>query len=151
MGNNSTENTGPVSRQESNQELSALAVGLLWSSEDVFVHGLDSVLEGSELDHGVWYLTEPKWSKSLVESTPAFSSHHFAPSSTGSGWESAWLGGLHTDLQGFHWAKHNISDDFGTSRGDKETNSLALSSLFTKSTSIDILEHLIESELSESL
>ena len=52
---------------------------------------------------------------------------------------------------GFPWAEENISDDLGAGRGDEETNSLVLGGLLSKSCLVDILEHLVESELSEAL
>ena len=52
---------------------------------------------------------------------------------------------------GFHWAKHNIGDDLSASRGNEETDCLILGGLLTESTSVDILEDFIETELSESL
>ena len=105
--NNSTENTGPVSREESNEELSALAVGLLWSSPDVLVHSLDGVLESSELNHSVWHLSEPQWGETLVESVPSLGVHDLWPSLTSGGWEGAWVRGLHTDLQLFTKERQN--------------------------------------------
>ena len=52
---------------------------------------------------------------------------------------------------GFPWAEESIGDNLSASRGDEETDSLVLSGLITESISVDVLEHLIESELSESL
>ena len=51
---------------------------------------------------------------------------------------------------GFPWAEENISDDLSAGRGDEETDSLVLGGLLSKSCLVDILEHLVESELSES-
>ena len=52
---------------------------------------------------------------------------------------------------GFPWAEENISDDLSASGGDEETDSLVLCSLLSKNTLVDILEHFVESELSEAL
>ena len=52
---------------------------------------------------------------------------------------------------GFHRAEHGISNDLGAGGGDEETNGLVFSGLLTKGISVDILEHLIESELSKAL
>lgn len=52
---------------------------------------------------------------------------------------------------GFHWAEETIGNDLSTGGGDSETNSLVLGDVVTGGPSVDILEDLIESELSETL
>jgi|TARA_B110000503_G_C6881082_1_gene302708 hypothetical protein len=52
---------------------------------------------------------------------------------------------------GFEWAKEAISDDLSTCGGDSESNSLVLGNVVTGGRSVDILEDLIESELTETL
>ena len=52
---------------------------------------------------------------------------------------------------GFPWAEEDVSNDLGASGGYQETDSLVLSGLVSKSALIDILEHFVESELSEAL
>ena len=51
----------------------------------------------------------------------------------------------------FPWAEKDIGDDLSAGGGHEETNSLVLVGLLAEGTSVDILEHLVESELSESL
>lgn len=151
VGNESAEDTGPVSRQEGNHELGGLAVRRLWLSEDVFVESLNGVLEGSELNHGVWDLSHPEWLKTSVENSVSILSAHLAVSSEERSWESAWLGSLHLDLDSLKWAQKAISDNLGAGGGDKETDSLVLVGLGTSNTSVNILEDFIESEFTESL
>ena len=52
---------------------------------------------------------------------------------------------------GFEWAKEAISDDLSACGGDSESNSLVLGNVVTGGRSVDILEDLIESELTETL
>ena len=52
---------------------------------------------------------------------------------------------------GFHWAEETIGNDLSAGRGDSETDSLVLGNVVTGGPSVDILEDLIESELSETL
>lgn len=70
--NDSAEDTSPVTRQESDHELGILGVGVLGSGEDILVEGLDSVFEGGELNHGVWDLSHPQRSDTLVETIDTF-------------------------------------------------------------------------------
>ena len=55
------------------------------------------------------------------------------------------------DTYGFPWAEEDVSDDLSAGRGDEETDSLVLCGLLSKNALIDILEHFIESKLSEAL
>ena len=52
---------------------------------------------------------------------------------------------------GFPGAEENISDDLSAGGGDEETDSLVLCGLLSKNTLVHILEHFVESELSEAL
>lgn len=52
---------------------------------------------------------------------------------------------------GFKWAEEAISDDLSAGRGDSETECLVLGNVITSSSSVDILEDLVETELSETL
>ena len=52
---------------------------------------------------------------------------------------------------GFHWAKETIGNDLSTGGGKSETDSLVLGNIVTGGPSVNILEDLIETELSESL
>ena len=55
------------------------------------------------------------------------------------------------DTYGFPWAEEHVSDDLSAGRGDEEADSLVLSGLFSENALIDILEHFVESKLSEAL
>jgi hypothetical protein len=48
-------------------------------------------------------------------------------------------------------SKECVGNDFSASRGSQETNSLVLSSLGSENPLVNILEHLVETELSETL
>jgi len=147
------ENTSNVTRHESNHELGALGVRALLLGEDVGVESLDDSFESDELNDGVWDLSSPEWLKTLVESVDTLSLVDGVQTLDGAGSESTWLSGLHFNFKCFPWAEETIGDDLSAGRGDSETDSLIfLDFLFrAHSTSIDILEHLIESEFTESL
>ena len=55
------------------------------------------------------------------------------------------------DTYGFPWAEEHVCDDLSAGRGDEEADSLVLSGLFSENALIDILEHFVESKLSEAL
>jgi len=147
----SAEDTGPVSGEEGDHELGALGVRALWGGEDVGVESLHGVLESAELDHGVWDLSEPEWSESLVETVPALLVHDGRPSLAGGGWEGTLVSSLHSNFECFHWAEHSVSDDLSAGGRDQETNSLVLGGLLTEGTSVDVLEHFVESEFTKTL
>ena len=52
---------------------------------------------------------------------------------------------------GFEWAKEAISDDLSACGVDSKSKSLVLGNVVTGGSSVNILEDLIESELSETL
>jgi len=52
---------------------------------------------------------------------------------------------------GFPRAQKSVGNDLSTGRRHSESDGLVLGGVITKSTSVDILEDLVESELSESL
>ena len=52
---------------------------------------------------------------------------------------------------GFEWAEEAIGNDLSASGGEGESKSLVLGDVVTGGISVDILEDLIESELSETL
>ena len=55
------------------------------------------------------------------------------------------------DTYSFEWSEHAISNDFSASSGGEETDSLVLSCLGAKGSLVNVLEHLVETELSEAL
>ena len=97
MRNNGAEDTGNVTRHEGDHELGGLAVLALWLGEDVAIEVLDDLLEGDELDNGVWDLSSPEWLDTLVELSTL--SLHLSEASDGVSWELSWIRGLHFDLQ----------------------------------------------------
>ena len=52
---------------------------------------------------------------------------------------------------GFPWAQENIGDDLSASGGDGESEGSVFWLVLTSSGSVDILEDLVETELSETL
>jgi len=145
---NSAEDTSKVTRGEHNRELSSLRVGLLGGSEDVSVEGSHDVLEGAKLDHGVGNLSHPQRAETLVETVPALVGLDGVETLKEAGGE---VGGLHSDLDGFKGSEEGVSDDLSAGGGSKETKGLVLSSLGSESPLVDVLEHLVETELSEAL
>lgn len=99
MRNEGAENTGNVTRHESDHELFSLAVRGLWLGEDISVEFSDNLLESDELDNGVWNLSSPKWLETLVESTVTLSGLDLLETGHGGSWEFSSVGGLHLNLQ----------------------------------------------------
>ena len=99
MGNEGAENTSNVTGHEGNHELGTLGVFGLWLGEDLTVEGLDDLLEGDELDNGVWNLSAPEWNDSLVETVHTLIGFDLVETLDGIGWESSLRGGLHLNLQ----------------------------------------------------
>ena len=99
MGNNGAENTGNVTRHESDHKLGALGVGALWLGEYGRVEFSDNLLESDELDNGVWNLSSPKWLKTLVESRGTLSGLNLLVTGKGGSWELTLVGSLHLNLQ----------------------------------------------------
>ena len=99
MGNQSAEDTSPVTGQERYHKLSVFAVLILGLGEDVSIECLHSVLEGAELDHSVGDLSSPEWAKTLVESVDAFPLINQGHSFSGGFWESTCVSCLHADFE----------------------------------------------------
>jgi hypothetical protein len=99
MRDESAEHTGNVSGHESDHQLGRLAVGVLWLGEDGLVELLHDLLEGDELDNGVWNLSGPEWLETLVESVVTLGGLDLLETSHGGGWELSPVGGLHFNLQ----------------------------------------------------
>ena len=87
MGNEGAENTGNVTRHESDHKLFTLAVRGLWCGEDLRVELSNNLLESDELDNGVWNLSSPKWLETLVESTVTLSGLDLLETGNGGSWE----------------------------------------------------------------
>jgi hypothetical protein len=67
MRNNSAENTGNITRHESDHELGSFAVFTLWLGENISVEFGDDLFESDKLNNSVWDLSSPKWLDTLVE------------------------------------------------------------------------------------
>jgi len=151
--NDGAEHTGNITGHEGNHELGTLGVRALLLGEDLGIELSNNLLEADELDNGVWNLSSPEWFKSLVESVDSFTFVNSLQTLDGAGSESTWLSGLHFNFKCFPWAEETIGNDLSACGGYGETESLIfLDVLFrTSGASIDILEHLIETEFTESL
>ncbi len=150
MRDKSAENTSPVSGNESDHKLSGLGVLAFRLGPDFLVAEGDSVLESSELDHSVRDLSGHQGHETLVEASSSFLGE-FLVSGTELGGEGSGLGSLHSDLKGLHGAEEAISDDLSAGRGKEETDCLVLLGLGAEDVFVDILEDLVEAELSETL
>jgi hypothetical protein len=130
--------------------LGGLRVVLLAKGEDVVIEELDKPFESDELDNSVWDLTRPERDETLVEAWCSFFSFKFSvgTSQRVRVFESrSWK--LNFKLQGFPWAKKSISDDFSRSWCNRPADFFIFVSIFLANDSlVDILEDLIESELS---
>jgi len=149
--NNSAEDAGPIPRQESDHQLGGLRVRTLFTSEDVLVERFHSVLKGSELYHGVGDLSKPEGRQTLIEPIHTFISHNCVETFSEFSGEFSSVSSLHSDFKRFHRTEENISNNLGTSRREKESQSLVLSCLSSKQSFVNILEDFIEPELSKSL
>jgi hypothetical protein len=150
VGDNGTEDTSNVTTKEGDTSLSVDRVFflLLWK---VSVDGKDSVFERGELNHGVWDLSEPQRSDTLVQTTETFSSNQFLETvhKARSVW---WDGGLGLDLDGLPWTEKNISNELSRSRSNQEKTSLVLDSvLLTSPVGILLLEQLVETVFTGTL
>mmetsp|Transcript_13057 Transcript_13057/g.22034 ORF Transcript_13057/g.22034 Transcript_13057/m.22034 type:complete len:302 (+) Transcript_13057:28-933(+) len=152
VGNHGAEDTGDVAGEEGDHELGGLSVLVLGLGEDVGVEVLHDLLEGHELHDGVGHLSGPEGLQTLVESVGSLGRVHELVSLGGLGGEGSLVGGLHPDLEGLEGAEEAVSNDFGAGGGEGESDSLVLLGvLLAGDASVDILEDLVESELSESL
>jgi len=113
----------------------------------------NDLLEGDELDDGVWDLSSPEWLKTLVESVDTLSLVDGVQTLDGAGGESTWLSGLHFNFKCFPRAEETIGDDLSACGGKSESESLILLDLLwcSHGVSVNVLEHLVESEFTESL
>ena len=99
VGNDGAEHTGNVTGHEGDHELGALAVRALLLGEDAGIELSNDLLEGDELDDGVWDLSSPEWLKTLVESVDSFGFVDSLESFNSAGGESTWLSGLHFNFK----------------------------------------------------
>jgi len=99
VGNDGAEHTGNVTGHEGDHELGALAVRALLLGEDAGIELSNDLLEGDELDDGVWDLSSPEWLKTLVESVDSFGFMDSLESFNSAGGESTWLSGLHFNFK----------------------------------------------------
>jgi len=152
LGDQSAEDTGNITRSESDGELSGLGVFILGSGEDSSVEHLDSLFEGDELHDSVGDLSGPEGSKTLVETVNTFVSSDLSKTFSEGNGESTSGGSLDSDLNGFPRAQEDISNNFSGSGGKSPTDTLVFDGIFlTNDASIDILEEFVETELSETL
>ncbi len=153
MGHDGANDTGEVTGGEGDAELSALGVGLLGSSEDVGVEGLDDLLEEEELGHGVGDLARPEGhDRAEGEAGHGAVGRHGVGGSNEAGGEGASRGGLDLDLDHLHGAEGNVGEDLGgggTSEVDETT--VLVGVLLTSHVGVEILEVLVEAELEAAL
>lgn len=150
MGDHGTEHSGDVSGDEGHCELlglGALSTGL---RDDVLVEHLDSLLEACELHHSVRDLARPQRRQTLEESleTLGFVDHRSASTESRRGGRRR----LHTDLDSFHRGQEDVCEELGGRRSSEvDRGSPDVGILFSESRTVDVLEDLVEAELSESL
>ena len=120
----SAEDTSNVTRAESDGELSALGVLILWLSEDVFVEGFDCLFESDELHDGIWDLSGPEGRETLVETVHAFISSDLTKSTAQISGESAWLGGLDSNLNLYIRSDNKENKIFTASQGQRRTSAI---------------------------
>jgi len=101
MTDNSTENTGKISRGESDSELSSVAVFRFRGSEDIFIHLFNNVFESDEFNDGVRNLSSPQGSESFVESIGSNFSVDLSHGGDHMGGVGSWLRSLHLNFNAF--------------------------------------------------
>jgi len=152
LGDQGAEDTGNVTRHEGDGELSTLGVFALGLGEDSSVEEFDSLFESDELHDGVGDLSSPEGSQTLEQTVGTFISSDLVQSGGEVSGESAGLRGLDSNLNGFPRAEEAISNDFSRSGSDSPTKSLVFNGVFlTDDTGIDILEHFVETEFTQTL
>jgi hypothetical protein len=148
----SAEDTSNVTRHEGDGELSTLGVFALGLSENFSVEKFDSLFESDELHDGVGDLSSPERSQTLEQTVGTFISSDLVQSGGKVGGESTGLRGLDSDLDGFPRTEEAISNNFSGGRSNSPTNSLVFNGVFlTDNTGIDILEHFVETEFTQTL
>lgn len=151
MGDDGTEDTSDVTGDKGDTELLGLVVLGARLGEGVLVDGLDGLLKGGELHHGVGDLTEPEGSETLVEAVGTLGLEDLVEASDGAGGKGGG-GGLHLDLQGLHGAKGNIGQELSGSGGGEEDKGVVLAEvLLADGVSILLLEELVETVLGGTL
>jgi len=114
--NDGAEHTSSVTGGESDHHLSSLAIGVLWSGENVSVESRDDFLESDELDNCVWNLSHPEWFDTSVEAIHTLilvDSLECCNTTLG---ECSWFRCLHSNFNGLPWAEEDISDELSASR-----------------------------------
>lgn len=150
VGDDGAEDSGDVSGDKGDNELLGLGALGSWLRHNVLVESLDGLLEAGELHHGVRDLSHPEWWESLVESSKSLGLVDEWSASAKSWWGS-WSG-LDTDLGGLHWGKKDIGEELGRSGGSQvQRGSVEVGIFLSKHIGVDVLEDLVESELSKSL
>lgn len=81
--------------------MSTLSVGFLRVGPDISVEEGNTLFEEDELNDGVWNLSSPEWSDTLIETGISFSGLNLSPSFSEFSWEGSWLRCLHLNLTGF--------------------------------------------------
>jgi len=151
VGHNGAEDTSPVPRQEGNHQLSALRVRTLLLCEQVLIESFDSVLKGSELDHGVGDLSHPERGDALVEAVDSLGAQDLVEAGSETPGESTVVSSLHSHFQSFHWTEEYVGDDFCAGGGAEEAHGLVLRSLVSESALVHVFEDLVEPELPKAL
>jgi hypothetical protein len=98
VGDDSAEDTSPVTGHESDHKLEVLGVALTRSSEHISVQGSHGLFESDELHNGVGDLSAPEGNDTLVETVPALRLHDLGPAFTEGSGEGTFIGGLNSDF-----------------------------------------------------
>ena len=149
----STEDTGDITRSEGDGELRGLGVGVTRLGEQVLVEEGHDVLEGGELHHGVGDLAAPQRNDALPQSLGALSSGDLLHGGTQLGGEV----GLHrrrldAHLGGLHGAQEDIGEELSRGGSSQVDGVLpVLGGLLAHQVDVQILEHLVATELEQTL
>jgi hypothetical protein len=98
VGNDSAEDTSPVSGHKGDHKLEILGIALTGGSENISIQSTDGLFESDELHNGVGDLSTPEGDDTLVETVPALRLHDLGPAFTEGSGEGTLVGGLNSDF-----------------------------------------------------
>jgi len=149
VGHNGTEYTSNVTGEERDSKLFSLCALSLRLGHNIGIEGDNGILKTSKLHHSVRNLSSPKRNKTPVETSNSIFSNKLGVSITKSVSKSRHS--LDLDLDSFHGAKSNISEELGRSGSGKEDGGLVGISVVSSHVGVVFLEELVETEFAGSL
>ncbi len=152
VGHNSAEDTSDVTSGECDQKLLALGAFSSRLGHNILVKSLDSLLEAGELHHGVGDLATPQRSQGLVETVDALGGIDLWSGLAQGGGEGSGGRSLHTNLTTLHGGQSNVGEELSAGRSSQVKRcTVQVGVLLAHSVTVNVLEHLVEAELAQTL